>query len=115
MSDMGKSKAGRSNAARSVSPSAQQIAQRRQKRWAVLMRSLAAMFGGYAVTTLAVVCLSAALPMAPAFAVITATLLSFLILAVIAMWCFAAKTAARAWLGLLLMSLPLAALYGVMR
>ena len=50
------------------------------------------------------------LPAAPATAVITANLLSFLIYTVAVLWAFATRSAARAWVGILMPALVLAAL-----
>lgn len=75
---------------------------RRHKRWGVAARALAAIPGGYVLTTLWVVALGEALPGDPAGAVVTAGLLSFVVLSLVAMWAFAAKTVGRAWLGMVL-------------
>jgi hypothetical protein len=67
----------------------------------VASRALTAIFGGYAFASISVVFLSFVLPMQRAEAVMTATLLSFAIHVVAALWAFAARTALRAWIGLL--------------
>ena len=69
-------------------------------RSAVLGRVLLAAFGGYGVAALATAFLSLTLPMVRSEAVATATLLSFAILAGAVIWVFAARTLARAALGL---------------
>jgi hypothetical protein len=69
--------------------------------WAVAARALAAILGGYAFASVAVVFLSYALPLPRAEAVMTATLLGFAIHVGAALWAFAARTALVAWLGLL--------------
>lgn len=68
--------------------------------WAVALRALAAIVGGYAFASVAVVFLSFALPMPRADAVMTATLLGFAIHVGAALWAFAARTTPLAWLGL---------------
>ncbi len=70
-------------------------------RMSVLSRTVAAVVGGYAFATLCSLLLSRILPMTRADAVAMTTLLSFVFYAVAAIWVFAAKTALRAWIGLL--------------
>lgn len=69
-------------------------------RAGVFSRTLAALAGGYALTSLFVVALSLWLPMSKSDAVLTATLASFLIYSVVIMLVFSVKTALRAWLWL---------------
>lgn len=73
----------------------------------VVSRVVAAVLGGYGVAALASVA-ALALPMAPAQAVLTGMLASFAVYAAAVVWCFAARSASRAWGGLLLVALPLA-------
>jgi hypothetical protein len=73
----------------------------------VASRTLAAVFGGYALAACATTALALWLPAAP---VITANLLSFLIYTVAVLWAFATRSAARAWVGILMPALVLAAL-----
>jgi hypothetical protein len=82
-------------------------------RLAVTSRALAAVFGGYVVTALASVCLTLWVPMARAEAVVTGMTSSFLVYLLAVIWCFACRSASRAWLGLILSSLVLAALAGL--
>ena len=82
-------------------------------RLAVTSRVLAAVFGGYGVTALASVCLTLWVPMARAEAVVTGMTSSFVVYLLAVIWCFACRTAWRAWFGLLLASLLLAALAGM--
>lgn len=82
-------------------------------RLAVTSRVLAAVFGGYGVTALASVCLTLWVPMARAEAVVTGMISSFLVYLLAVIWCFACRTAWRAWFGLILSSLLLAALAGL--
>ena len=68
----------------------------------VTARAVAAIGGGYAVSALGTALLALLLPMAPADAVITATLLSFTVYVCAVVWVFAAPTALHAWIGLVL-------------
>ncbi|MBG7622385.1 DUF3649 domain-containing protein [Herbaspirillum sp. AP02] len=77
-------------------------------RLAVFSRALAAVGGGYGVSTLSTMVLARLLPMAPADAVMTATMLSFAIFTCAVIWVFAARSAAQSWLGLALPALLLA-------
>lgn len=72
---------------------------------AVAWRTLAAVAGGYALSAAACVALSVALPMARAEAVVTATLLSFVIYTVAVLWAFATRSVTRAWLGIMVPTL----------
>ncbi|MFL9877163.1 DUF3649 domain-containing protein [Herbaspirillum rhizosphaerae] len=71
-------------------------------RLAVASRAVAAIGGGYALSAMAAALLAILLPMAPAEAVITATLLSFIVFCCAVLWVFAARTAWRAWAGIVL-------------
>lgn len=71
-------------------------------RLAVLSRAAAAVLGGYAVASLFAYCLALALPIRRADAVLTGMLSSFAIFLIAVIWVFAARTALRAWCGLLL-------------
>jgi hypothetical protein len=82
-------------------------------RLAVTSRVLAAVLGGYVVAALASVCLTLSMPMARAEAVVTGMLSSFLIYLLAVIWCFACRTAWRAWFGLSLSGLLLAGLAGL--
>lgn len=66
----------------------------------VAARATAAIGGGYAVAALSTAVLALALPLAKADAVLTATMLSFTVYTCAVIWVFAAKTAWRAWTGL---------------
>ncbi len=83
-----------------------------RQRLGVGARACAAIFGGYALAAALTALLSLALPMARADAVLSATLLSFAAYTGAVLWVFAARSAARAWLGLLL---PAALLAGAAR
>lgn len=73
-------------------------------RWSLVSRVLAAVLGGYVLTSLVIVTLSLAWPGNPARAVLGASLLGFLIYAGIVIWVFSVRTARRVWWGLLLAS-----------
>ncbi len=79
-------------------------------RWMVASRCIAAIFGGYALTSAITVFLSLALPGPRAEVVVLASLLSFLFYLLAILWVFAAKTAWQAWLWILLPTVVLAAL-----
>ncbi|MEZ1315961.1 DUF3649 domain-containing protein [Pseudomonas fluorescens] len=82
-------------------------------RLAVTSRVLAAVVGGYIVAALASVSLSSWVPMARADAVVTGMMTSFLAYLGAVIWCFACRTASRAWLGLSVPCLLLAAVSGL--
>jgi hypothetical protein len=80
------------------------------RRWSVASRTLAAVVGGYAVTTLlnlAVPLLFSALGAGLPQALASALMASFLIWAVIVMAAFHARSAARAWAWLIGAAIPL--------
>lgn len=72
-----------------------------QYRLGVAARAIGAIFGGYAFSALLTASLSLTLPLSRPEAVQTATMLSFAAYALAVMWMFAARTARRAWIGLL--------------
>ena len=72
----------------------------------LLSRIVAAIFGGYALASLAGIA-ALALPLSRTQAVITGQLVSFLVFTGVAIWVFAVRSARRAWLGLLLAAIPL--------
>jgi len=84
-------------------------------RLAVTSRTLAALFGGYLLAALTSVSLTQWLPMPRADAVVTGMLLSFLAYLGAVIWCFACRTAWRAWAGILLPAGILAALFCIGR
>jgi hypothetical protein len=73
----------------------------------LILRLIAAIFGGYFLAALASAAVLA-LPMNKGQAVLTGMLASFAIYAAAVIWVFAARSAGRAWAGLLVVSLPLA-------
>lgn len=90
-------------------------------RWrlAVASRVLAAVIGGYVLASLASVCLAYFLPLlfqsSRAEAAVLSMTLSFLFYLPAVLWCFACRTALRAWLGLLVPSAILGAVYACAR
>lgn len=73
---------------------------------ALLSRILAALLGGYLLAALASVA-ALALPVDRPQAVLAGMQASFLIYAGAVVWVFAARSAGRAWAGLLMLGLPL--------
>ncbi|MDV2450420.1 hypothetical protein [Xanthomonas hortorum] len=73
-------------------------------RWSVAGRMLAASVGGYALTSLGCSVLAQLLTrfagVLPALAVLSTTLLSFVIYTVVVLWMFRARSALRMWLWL---------------
>lgn len=70
-------------------------------RLGVASRAVAAILGGYAVSALAAAALAVALPGPRVESTLTGMLASFVVYAIAVMWVFAARTAWRAWLGLI--------------
>ncbi|OYO30880.1 hypothetical protein [Janthinobacterium sp. PC23-8] len=68
----------------------------------LLSRVLAAVFGGYALTSGVAVLLSSILPLSRVEAVQTATLSAFAVYTCAVIWVFAVPGLRRAWLGMLL-------------
>ncbi|MFJ4352526.1 MULTISPECIES: DUF3649 domain-containing protein [unclassified Pseudomonas] len=81
-------------------------------RLAVVSRSLAALLGGYLLASLVSVCLALLLPLPQVDATLTGLMLSFVFYLLAFIWCFACRSAWRAWLGVLLPSLVLGLLGG---
>ncbi|HDS1737041.1 iron transporter [Pseudomonas sp. BP8] len=73
----------------------------------ILSRSAAALLGGYALSYAATACLARILPLAPADAIIVATLPAFIFYTLTILWAFASRDALRAWAPLALAA-PLA-------
>ena len=71
-------------------------------RLGVAARAAAALVGGYGVAALLAIAGAKALPMQREEAAITATMLALLAMPVAAMACFRARSAGRAWAGVLL-------------
>lgn len=69
-------------------------------RCGIVARSIAAIVGGYGLAASTTALLALLLPLSRGDAVITATLLSFIVYTCAVVWVFAVRTAWRAWLGL---------------
>ncbi|MBD8192281.1 DUF3649 domain-containing protein [Pseudomonas fluorescens] len=82
-------------------------------RLAVTSRVLAAVVGGYLMASLAAICLALWMPTSRADAVITGMMSSFVFYLLAVLWCFACRTAWRAWFGVMLPSAAFAALAGL--
>jgi len=82
-------------------------------RLAVTSRALAAVVGGYLMASLAAVCLALWMPVSRADAVITGMMSSFVFYLLAVIWCFACRTAGRAWFGVMLPSAMFATLAGI--
>lgn len=78
------------------------LTQEMQYRLGVASRAIAAILGGYVVTALSTALLAVILPMVRIDAVLTATLLSFAVYTCAVLWVFAAGSAFRAWIGIVL-------------
>ncbi len=82
-------------------------------RLAVTSRVLAAVVGGYLMASLAAVCLALWLPTSRADAVVTGMMSSFAFYLLAVLWCFACRSAWRAWFGVMLPTAAFATLAGV--
>jgi hypothetical protein len=80
------------------------------RRLGIFFRIFAAIVGGYALASLFVVSVSVSSHAARADAVLTGMMTSFAVYVGAFLWCFAASSALRAWLGLLVCAAPLAAM-----
>lgn len=76
-------------------------------RWSVFSRCVAAALGGYALVSLTHLAMVALLPVAQHKALLFASQTGYLTWTGIIVWCFAARTARRAWTGLAIVALPL--------
>lgn len=72
----------------------------------LISRIVAAMFGGYALAALSSVAVLA-LPMSNTQAVLTGMLASFAIYAGAVIWVFAVRSALKAWVGLIIVAVPM--------
>jgi len=70
-------------------------------RGGVLVRAVAAIGGGYAVSALTAAAIATWLPAPRVEAAVTGTLIALIVYPCAVMWCFAARSAARAWVGLI--------------
>lgn len=76
----------------------------------LISRIAAALFGGYAFSYFAAAALAIVLPVARSEAAVIAMLSGLSIYAVVIMWVFSARSATRAWSGLLISTLFCAAI-----
>ena len=86
----------------------------RRRRFNVLSRSMAAIFGGYSLAASGNVLMALALPVAPGQAVIASTLIAIVLGALAPLWAFATDRVWKAWLGIVgpaLMMLLLASIW----
>lgn len=83
-------------------------------RFAVASRIVAAALGGYVLASLASICLAWTLPLARPEAVVSSMMLAFLVYLVVVLWCFACRSAWRAWAGILVPGLLLALADGLL-
>lgn len=74
----------------------------------VLSRVIAASVGGYVLCNLTNLALSIVLPVPQYQGLLFAMMISFIFYTLAIIWVFAVKTAAKAWLGLLIASAPFA-------
>ncbi|MBA1190150.1 DUF3649 domain-containing protein [Pseudomonas entomophila] len=82
-------------------------------RLAVVSRCLAALLGGYLLASMVSVGFALMLPAAQVDAVLIGSMLSFVFYVLAFLWCFACRSAWRAWLGVLAPSLVLGAVNGL--
>lgn len=76
-------------------------------RWSVASRFIAAALGGYVIVSLMQLAAAALLPSQYYLALLLTSQTGYLYYTGIIIWCFAARTATRAWLGLALLAVPL--------
>lgn len=84
-------------------------------RGGVLARTVAAIGGGYVLTSIVIALLALALPLPRADAATIATLLSFVVYTCIVLWVFATTSALRAWIGVAAASALLGAILWLIR
>ncbi|MBA6062499.1 DUF3649 domain-containing protein [Pseudomonas juntendi] len=82
-------------------------------RLAVASRSLAALLGGYLLASAASVCIALVAPLPKVDATLIGLMLSFVFYLLAFIWCFACRSAWRAWLGALAPSLVLGVISGI--
>ena len=82
-------------------------------RLGVASRSLAALLGGYLLASMASVCIALLAPLPKVDATLIGLLLAVVFYLLAFIWCFACRSAFRAWLGVLAPSLLLSVISGV--
>ena len=81
-------------------------------RMSVASRIIAAVVGGYALSTITTFIFAYILPGGRAQGLLMGMMISFAIYTAVIIWVFATRSAVRAWVGLVLMALPLGLVYG---
>ena len=79
-------------------------------RWSVVSRIIAAAVGGYAVVTLLHLAFVALLPSELHQSLLFASQTGYLYWTGLIIWCFAVRSATRAWVGLAILAVPLIAI-----
>jgi len=82
-------------------------------RLAVASRCLAALLGGYLLASMVSICVALLAPLPQVDATLTGLLVSFVFYLLAFLWCFACRSAWRAWLGVVLPSLVLGMVNGL--
>ena len=82
------------------------LAHRVRSTGPLISRIVAALFGGYSLAALSSVAVLA-LPMSKTQAVLTGMLASFAIYAGAVIWVFAVRSALKAWVGLIIVAVPM--------
>jgi hypothetical protein len=77
-------------------------------RLAVASRIAAAALGGYVLAALSSICFAWILPLTRPEAVVSSMMLAFIVYLIVVLWCFACRSAWRAWAGIALPGLLLA-------
>jgi len=84
-------------------------------RLSVAARAIAAIFGGYALASLVSALLALTLPHPREEAILAGNLLALVVYPVVAVWVFLAKSARRAWMGLLVPGIVMAFAVWILR
>ena len=71
-------------------------------RWMIFGRFVLAIFGGYAFSALSAMCIANAFPEMRTSAVLSATMLSFVVHCAVFIWVFLVNSTIKAWLGVLI-------------
>ena len=78
-------------------------------RWVVLSRIAAAIGGGYALSTVATIAIACWLPVHKYDAMLSGLMMGYVVYPCAVMYAFAARTALKAWAGLLILTAALSA------
>lgn len=71
-------------------------------RWMIFGRFVLAIFGGYAFSALSAMCIANAFPEMRASAVLSATMLAFVVHCAVFIWVFLVNSTLKAWLGVII-------------